>query len=473
MRTARMLAAVTAALLLSTTAFAQEEDTGKLELIPNSVKYSDTGVKNATGRSGAASVEARALLSQNGTTTIEVTTGALDSGAAAPGSIDRLQLKLGNDVTNYNNLGNGGTFTLERTGLARHTPLQIQTNVSGIDPTRTDVVTVDTVVARRPDLKVTEVDAPAAVRLDQPFTVTALVAELNGDVGARTDCLLTTTSGTVLDRADGIWVDADDTVQCMFSLSLSALGSHSFQIRLANTKPADWEPWFDNLTFRVLGVTSKQWEAKSTQRRTWRRSVITSSNDPEHPDDDLRDDTVDQFSFSGVVDAPIDFHNFQFSIEEKTDGNLIYRYDPAGGFLPDVNDTGCRLSDRRHAIYTVCRFGNGLAVNVNTFASKAVFVSSFWIQRYDPATGQPSWIRATAGRTITSGPLTRYGSTHDVRIRLTDGVSSWEAAPFMVLQAWEAPEEQQTSCTTLWDGSTRCVETTTRRSGKDGTDSED
>jgi hypothetical protein len=73
---------------------------------------------------------------------------------------------------------------------------------------------------------------------------------------------------------------------------------------------------------------------------------------------------------------------------------------------------------------------------------------------------------------VTSGPIPKYGNTHDVRIRITDGVDTWEARPYMVLQPWQEPEKKETKCYTFSDGTTRCTETTTRRSGKTGTDSE-
>ena len=60
-----------AACLLATSLVAQSNQT-----IPNSVKYRDTSLPNATGRSGGASIEARALLNRDLTTTIEITTGS-------------------------------------------------------------------------------------------------------------------------------------------------------------------------------------------------------------------------------------------------------------------------------------------------------------------------------------------------------------------------------------------------------------
>jgi len=54
--------------------------------IPNAKHYRESGVGNANGRTGSAHMTARALLGADGNTTIEVTTGILDSGATPPGS---------------------------------------------------------------------------------------------------------------------------------------------------------------------------------------------------------------------------------------------------------------------------------------------------------------------------------------------------------------------------------------------------
>src|SRR5947209_8992985 len=61
--------------------------------IPNSKHYRESGVGNANGRAGSAHMTARALLGADGNTTVEVTTGALDSPATPPGSFAKVQFK--------------------------------------------------------------------------------------------------------------------------------------------------------------------------------------------------------------------------------------------------------------------------------------------------------------------------------------------------------------------------------------------
>src|SRR5258708_2243127 len=63
-------------------------------LIPNGVHYRESGTRPVTGRSGSASLQARALLGKDGVTELEVTTGTLDSPVPAPGEIRLAQVKL-------------------------------------------------------------------------------------------------------------------------------------------------------------------------------------------------------------------------------------------------------------------------------------------------------------------------------------------------------------------------------------------
>src|SRR5919202_696334 len=67
--------------------------TSRPQLVPNGRRYMERGLKPATGRSGSASLTARALLGKDGATTVEMTTGGLDGGGERPGSINKSQLK--------------------------------------------------------------------------------------------------------------------------------------------------------------------------------------------------------------------------------------------------------------------------------------------------------------------------------------------------------------------------------------------
>ena len=206
---------------------------------PNSQKYHDTGIHPATGRSGSASLEARALLAMDGSTYIEATTGSLEAGTHS-GSIAKAQLKAGGTTQNFNGLSNNGYWSTTAANLGRGQPIQVQANVRGIDPKRTDVVTVNTPVVRRPDIAVTSLNGASTAPPNTQVMFQAMVSELNGDVGARADCVLSV-NGTDVDHADGIWVDASGTVSCLFSHSFDTPGTYDVRVTASNVVPGDWD----------------------------------------------------------------------------------------------------------------------------------------------------------------------------------------------------------------------------------------
>ncbi|HET7464045.1 MAG TPA: hypothetical protein VFJ82_22505 [Longimicrobium sp.] len=217
--------------------------TDQPRFISNAVKYRDAGARPATGRSGSSSLAVRALLGSDGVTQLEVTTGSFD-GVAAPSPLAKVQVKqleAGGGVLrtlNYNNLSGGGTATFSYTGLARGQKLQVQANVS--EPKRTAVVTVTEAVRLRPDLRV-RLEAPADAMVGVPVTLLATVSEGNGDVGARTDCVLYV-DGVEADRARAIWVDAGDQVTCAFLHTFASAGDHALRVAAENVSPADFDP---------------------------------------------------------------------------------------------------------------------------------------------------------------------------------------------------------------------------------------
>jgi hypothetical protein len=229
-------------------------------LFVNSRKYKDAGSRPATGRSGSASIEARALFGKDGATTLELSTGSLDQ-AGAVGQIAKVQTKvftLANELARTSNEKptTGATATQILTGLVRDQVVEVQANVRGIDGNRTDVVTARTPVRLRPDLEVSNVQAPARVLAGSgPVRITALVREKNGDVGAHATCALSV-DGTQVDQSEGIWVDANDAVTCSFMIrfaNASDAGSHALRVDAVGAIPADWDT-ADNSASTTIAV---------------------------------------------------------------------------------------------------------------------------------------------------------------------------------------------------------------------------
>jgi hypothetical protein len=252
-----------------------------LRRFPNAVKYRDAGHKPATGRSGSASLTLRALLGKNGSTDVEVTTGSLDDGTSAPGNLDKIQLKVFNlagahiSTRNHNGLRNGGYANYTIGNGPRGADIQVQANVSAIDPNRVDVVTVRETVRLRPDVAVTEITAPSSPLVDVPAQIVAEIRELNGDVGARANCLLSV-NGTPVGTGHGIWIDAGGIVSCSFTLRFPTAGRVQLAVALTNVAPGDFDTGnnvkeaeivvADRATGFFFGVNA----GEATERSSWR-----------------------------------------------------------------------------------------------------------------------------------------------------------------------------------------------------------
>jgi hypothetical protein len=209
-------------------------------------KYRERNPSAATGRSGGASLSARLLQAKDRTTLVEVTTGELDSDTTPPGALAKVKLKgfdsLGESMFTINatTLSGGGYWKQSYSTFAVSQPFEIQGNIRAIDGKRTDVVTVTASVQRRPDLEVSQLSAPARTRTNLPVAISATIRELNGDVGAQTDCVLTI-DGVEAGRMAGLWVDSGDAVSCLFKHAFTAPGSRQLKISAVKVRPGDWD----------------------------------------------------------------------------------------------------------------------------------------------------------------------------------------------------------------------------------------
>jgi len=238
----------------------------------NSQRYREQHVPHATGRSGSASLTARALLDRSGQTIVELTTGQLDQ-LNAPGSISKVQLKLPAAATQtFNGLNGGGTWSRTFPRLMRHERVQAQANVRSIDGERNDVITITERVNLRPDLSVLSVGAPSSVA---PGTITIIgaVAELNGDVGATGNCVLYI-DGTEADRSNNVWVADGDQVSCAFSHTFNTLGSYTVRVAIESVVPGDWDAT-NNAAAKQVAVVDPvlhgSADLQDWQRDTWEK----------------------------------------------------------------------------------------------------------------------------------------------------------------------------------------------------------
>ncbi len=225
-------------------------------LHPNSKRYADSSMPSASGRDGEVTVTARALRAGDGTVTLEVTTGELDSEATPPGNLSKLLVKA-LDIENpdpdepiweenHNKLKGGGYWSTTYSDIARGQQLFVHANVRGIIR-GTAVVKLTETVKSRPDLAVVEIDAPSESLVGDPVIVLATIAEMQQDVGATADCVFYV-DGEEIDRADGIWVNAGDAVNCQFPATFGTAGTKELKVAVENVVPGDFDSSNNALT---------------------------------------------------------------------------------------------------------------------------------------------------------------------------------------------------------------------------------
>lgn len=436
------------------------------DLIPNSVKYRDSGAKPANGRSGSASIEARALVGSDGQAAIELTTGSFESGAAAPGSIDRVQIKRNadSDAAITSNVATAGGFvSIPIDGLVWNEPLQLQANVSGIDPTRTDVVTVTTAVRRRPNLIITA-EAPVHAIAGLPYSVNAAIFEVNRDVGARATCVMRV-NGSEVDRAENIWVDAGGRVVCHMLHTFESTGAQNVEYALIDQSPADWDSSNNvaRTTVHVYGTAQEMtsWNVDTSEETRVTRSTSSGESPTEYEGGEFYESITSQRTgFSALIAGPFDLAAMQTSFYERTDGGVPIYELASPPFSPRFITTGCRFSDRRYAYMTVCTDGALTSVSYFRGSGDVVYISKQW--HYWLSNGEWkgfSYVISMPRRTNWSN---LYGETLSIEFRISDGVNLWEAATTMPLTTTSS-ESNTTGCfghlPTCW---TRNVQTSTK-----------
>ena len=406
-------------------------------LIANTVKYRDAGGHPATGRSGSATLSARALLGIDGATEIEAAAGVLDGSAAASGTLARVQVKAWDArgmQTTRTFAATDAVFRASLDGLARHAPVQVQALVRGTDGRRTDVVTGATEVLLRPNLAVSLV-APPRVEAGTVAPIIATIAERNGDVGARADCVLYV-DGSAADRAEGIWVDAGDAVACRFSPRLDAPGTHALQVRLERIDPADFDPSDNAASAEILVLRSGRilYSATAedrtyTSRLTWRRTYREYG--PDSYDlfrtDDQTGHTQASVVYGSFPDRPA--LPFTADVSQETGGTVLH----AGSY---ASSGSCVSSFETAAGVTlsVCSGASGTSIDYERHTGTVTYQSAESLYRHP--NGAMLWLlvyRWTRNRVESAGTTPAYGPDFTVRLTVRDSTAVWRGTPVVSL----------------------------------------
>lgn len=435
------------------------------EVFPNSIKYRDAGLKPATGRSGSAQVTARALLAKGGKTELEITTGELDSTNVPVGRLARTQVKIldkyGEAVLTRNDAPTtGGYVKYTYDTFVRGQPVQVQAHVTGIDATRTDVVTVTETVKLRPDLSITRVDAPARAPVDADVAIVGTLRELNADVGAHGICVLRV-DGEVVDWIRDVWVDAGGTVGCAFAHTFGKPGKHAIEVAVlpASVVPADYDTLNNAVSTSIEIDEPKPPPSEEVVHLNHYGSIVSY--------DQLKTSHVQDFWYSSPVDGAPDGHYessssgtqqsasmyawgyrklrfpVSLSFEDSSDGVPLHseRFDFSADTFQNTSDPKggyrfertCGHAYRGGAMYEVCVnetfTSDGTSLKVSTSVARFHFSmeATYYSKYYGVIWGNP-WGTFEGTYTVRFGPISTYGSNYALDVRLSDGAVTLASA---------------------------------------------
>lgn len=466
---------------LSSTSSAQTTNTSsKPQLLPNARRYKETGLKPATGRSSSASLSARALLGKDGVTTIEMSTGDLDTGGTKPGNISKTQLKPLDEngealyTRNYFGLG-GGYFNTTVNDFHRGQQVQMQATINGIDANRTNVVTVVETVKVRPDLSPTDLSVPAKGAPGSPLNISVVIKELRGDSGATSNLVLYA-DGTAVDRANNVWVDAGGTVSCVFTHTFNSLGTKQLEVKVEGTAPGDYDTSNNSVVGTVvIGQVSAELNYNfqvvdmddNYRALVYEKRYFNGVLQTEHEEDINAQGWRQNVSFYGWTGRMISFP-ISISHQESSDGapvfsntyaNLtptsvidasdattrfisynVWRYDPTTGYYFNLY-TNASINLATGARTEMTYFSS------NRQAGDVTFYSAGYERFWDQYTGDEffySWNTTDVSR---AGTRVTLGTQYGINLSLTagDGVS-YTAAPEVTLRSFDNSGQQPYTC---------------------------
>ncbi|MFI5256774.1 MAG: hypothetical protein ACHQRK_05875 [Gemmatimonadales bacterium] len=450
-------------------------------LHPNHVKYSDAGKKPATGRSGSASLESRALVAKDGSALLEATTGSLDAGTA-PGSIKKMQVKLlavngkVQSVQNFNAGSTSGYWSTTISGLGHDQKIQLQANVVGIDGHRTDVVTVMAPVERRPDISLDGLTAPARAMAGARINVVALVSEKNGDVGARTTCMFSV-DGNLVDQASGIWVDAGQTVSCAFQTTIAAVGTHQLSVYATGVSPADWDQSNNGASASIQIMSaespmsySADFTASDYDYRTHDKS---SSSDGTFVDETTVSGTRQSRSLNLSSWTTSNAFSFPVSVRTalSTGGNMVFDFTNDIAIAPNQSWAGADCGDLLlGGLYvSVCNNRYGLVarsqVDVSSFDGRVTYLGS----RFYQTDGTDGYVTNRSSDTPSGVGAYTVGSDVQTILELKDARGVMFASRPTISLVSTPINDQWNSCiVNPWNGLTTCSDGLTQGTTKTG-----
>lgn len=415
-------------------------------LVANEVVYRNTSVGTAHGRSGSAALSARVLLGRDNVGLLEISTGDLD-GPTPAGSIDRAQVKIFDpsngrlaETDNFRTR-TGGYWSHAYPSVVHDQRVQVQANISGIDPRRTDVVTVDAFAKWRPDLHPGGIGAPAQALVGTPVNFVVPVHELNGDLGARADCVLYA-DGVAIDRSLGIWVDRADVVTCLFRATFATPGVKRIEARVEHVQPADYDD-SNNVAFANIEIVDP---VASFHGVAMASNVVTGSEQASgraalFPRVDFLT-TIERRAVRTLIDATLSFPRLgsvQVLVSRETEGSTF------GSTLVQLDPSdGCAVRITTGQLFSLCGTGPG---TYQLFWSTTQGTVAFWSLESQAQWNGTRYVYSSTGLPPGDPPQPeRWGNSLTLHVSVTAGDRVIEAAPVITLVPFDVSTSVPYGC---------------------------
>ena len=422
-RTLFSAAALATALLTTTTAFSQTQT------YPATYKYRDNGVKNATGRSGDATIEARTLLGRDGVATLELTSN---------GAVEKVQAKTpAGPATNFNDTGDTGFFSAALGDLTWHTPVAIEAHVASVTGERTEVVDANDVVRLRPDLRVNSVTVSPHALVGFPTIISVSLSELNGETGARANVRVLA-NGSPVDRIDGIWVDAGDNVNVSLATVFESAGPTDLQVVVDGVNPGDWDDSNNSGTAHTQVYDEADpfysWTATAHEDTTTRSWSTLTSWEEDHYDGG---GTTQHFHFEAQTAAHANLSSLNATASLESDGVTVIPELTADNWMTH-SSPGTTCTDSISALeVVVCndipgtRFYRSDRSQVTIdFYNTAISYHSWGYNKWIRDPNSPTGYATMDVTYVAPNTVTPLGTTATMHVMLSDGTTLWKADPF-------------------------------------------
>jgi hypothetical protein len=447
-------------------------------------KYSEKNPAGGKGRSGGATMGARMLYGKDGNTLLEATTGDFESNAAPTGEFTRMKVTAidANGVEmfsyNYSQVPGGTYFTQTYAGLFPGQPFTVHGHIRS-DVKKNSNIIVTTSVQKRPDLYAERIVTPSRVPAGIPVQITGVVTELNGHIGARSDCVLYA-DNVEIDRTIGIWVDSGDSVSCAFSPTFTALGAVMLKLEAESVAPGDWDgannslerlievsdltPEFDVAVAEAIAVDVDN--TTFAQQGRFVNSTLTAGYDWSY--EETVDRNSDAFVYAG---AAVGITHVPYALQATaTDGVASWLLQRA---VPGCFDFAVGRVNGR-SFYTYVTGCGNLYVEVGSYAGIVTYASRLLTRTFHVTAGSlvydgpAQFIYNNVSTEVGDGENLLHGNVWTIDVQVAAGPFVFSAPVSVSLnQAFEDGESSPVSCTTT-PTSVACSQSAWRIAGRSG-----